>query len=793
MEPKLALDLLEHTDFVRAVVRGLLADEHAVDDVVQETCLRALERPPQALRAWLARVARNLALTAMRRDKARGRREHGAARPEGQPSAGEAASRLERHRLVVEAVLALEEPFRSAILLRFYDDLPPREIARELGVPVDTVRSRLRRGLERLRAHLDARHGGDRAAWSLALLPLLGARATKFIAGGALMGAKTKLSVAAVLVCIAAVGTVTWQSAARGDRAARSEFAHRAAEVDGVRGPETAPEAPAVPLGATAPDAAGAEPAASAAEQVQPYRLAESTGDARGALRIVALDDAGNGIAKVNAFLSFRMRGEKLATGLDGRAELRSLDAGQWSVSVHLCGRYRSADAEVVDGRWTEVVVVFARGAAVEGEVRHVERGPLADMGVAVETGKREGGFYEWFRTSTDAAGRYRLEGLPAGTYPVIVWGGVLGQDQHPRAMLTVPGPGTVTRDIVVGKVALRGAVRDARTGAPLADAKVRVGQLWHAWAEATTLADGAYEILDLPGAALCHFEVERDGYVGQASAIDIAADGSSTADFELQRAAVLLIEVLDADGRPVPGKHEVSLWTATGQRVAAFVIIADGSGVGRYAGALPGTYDLVLEATGYVQRTQRVEIGPDANRLTFRLAPAENLGRISLEGVVRDAETKKPVAGACVRVARPSSGDTTTGPDGTYRLRDLKPGAVTIVTSVDGYGRCSLEAEIGAEPRTLDIELDPAATMRLHVTDRAGAPVRGKISLVIVGRDNTTDRGTEVSADADGQAVYRQIMPGSYHLLVSQTGVGEAKVETVILAGENIVRVRLE
>ena len=75
------------------------------------------------------------------------------------------------------------------------------------------------------------------------------------------------------------------------------------------------------------------------------------------------------------------------------------------------------------------------------------------------------------------------------------------------------------------------------------------------------------------------------------------------------------------------------------------------------------------------------------------------------------------------------------------------EPGAVTIVATVDGYGRRSLEAEIGVEPRTLDIELDPAATLRLHVTDRAGAPVRGKLAIVIVGRDNPTDRAIEISA----------------------------------------------
>ena len=63
--PVLSADtLLEHEPFVRAVVRGLVSDEGRVQDVLQETWLRALGRGPQSpgsLRAWLARVARNLA------------------------------------------------------------------------------------------------------------------------------------------------------------------------------------------------------------------------------------------------------------------------------------------------------------------------------------------------------------------------------------------------------------------------------------------------------------------------------------------------------------------------------------------------------------------------------------------------------------------------------------------------------------------------------------------------------------------------------------------------------------
>src|SRR6185436_439694 len=77
------------------------------------------------------------------------------------------------HRRLVEEVHALEEPYRSAILLRFLRGQSPAEIARELAVPVKTVRTRIERGLAKLRERLDrdhgSGHGADRAAWLVVL------------------------------------------------------------------------------------------------------------------------------------------------------------------------------------------------------------------------------------------------------------------------------------------------------------------------------------------------------------------------------------------------------------------------------------------------------------------------------------------------------------------------------------------------------------------------------------------------------------------------------------------------
>lgn len=168
-------ELLAESGWVRALAARLVADGTAAEDVVQETWVAALTRPPRtdrSLRPWLARVVR--AQVALRR---RGRthrrdRELLAARPEPLPSADELAVRSEAHERLVRAVRALREPYRSAILLHFYEGLTAAEIARRGGEPGATVRSRIHRGLEHLRAELDADYG-DRRRWCVALSPLL--------------------------------------------------------------------------------------------------------------------------------------------------------------------------------------------------------------------------------------------------------------------------------------------------------------------------------------------------------------------------------------------------------------------------------------------------------------------------------------------------------------------------------------------------------------------------------------------------------------------------------------------
>lgn len=223
--------LLAHAGWVRGLARALVVDESQVDDVVQETWVAAMQNPPprtMSLRAWLAGVARNVARQGRRRDARRFRRERQCAKQEALPSAEQLVAKAEMQRRVVEAVLDLDEPYRSTLLLRYFEELPAEEIARRLHVPGSTVRNRLRRALARIRGRFDQQASGDRRAWCLAMIPLAapssgvrealvaGAAATSVsstLAGGkTAMTAKGMILGAAVLVFGGAAGFVVLQT-----------------------------------------------------------------------------------------------------------------------------------------------------------------------------------------------------------------------------------------------------------------------------------------------------------------------------------------------------------------------------------------------------------------------------------------------------------------------------------------------------------------------------------------------------------------------------------------------------
>lgn len=134
-----------------AFLRRTYGDEHAAEDLLQETFFEAsrrLERLAEAVspRAWLFAIARNVAATARRRW-------HPVVPvPADLPAPGAAdSSELDAMR---QAIAELPDAMREALELRLRAELSYEEIAAVLEIPVGTVRSRLHHAVRQLRAAL---------------------------------------------------------------------------------------------------------------------------------------------------------------------------------------------------------------------------------------------------------------------------------------------------------------------------------------------------------------------------------------------------------------------------------------------------------------------------------------------------------------------------------------------------------------------------------------------------------------------------------------------------------------
>jgi RNA polymerase sigma-70 factor (ECF subfamily) len=255
MEPVKIDALLADRDWVRRLARSLARDDAQADDLAQDGWVSALRSPPaRAVRAWWRRVLRRRAMELRREEDRRTAREERRAQPT--PVGAELLERLELEQAVAQAVRDLPGHYRDVVLLRYFEEMPPRAIAKRLAVPVETVRTRLKRAHELLRERLGEARRDWRAGMLLVAWPgsLLGGIAveTKKVAAGAL----------ALCLLLLSVGLLVWRGSGGSDDPGRAAGARSTAASTAAEATEIAAEEPAAtePRGAVLGTIAGPLP-----------------------------------------------------------------------------------------------------------------------------------------------------------------------------------------------------------------------------------------------------------------------------------------------------------------------------------------------------------------------------------------------------------------------------------------------------------------------------------------------------------------------------------------------------
>ncbi len=760
--------LLAQTGWVRALARALVRDPSRAEDVAQEALLAAVARPPTEartellLRAWLARVVRNLARFAARGEARRSERERDAARADRAPAADEIVARADGHRRVVEAVMALDEPLRTAVLLRYFDGLDHRAIAARTRTTPAAARKRVSRGLAELRERLDRESHGDRASWMSALAPL-----AALPTGGTIMGIKTLAGASAALVALAAIGL--W--------ATREPSASLTA-ADDVRTSDALLVAPIADDGETEREAARA---ASEREPVvatePPHAPAPAPG--RGTLVVEVTWSDGTPAAGVvvrvfawgapDPFHGARF----LASDRNGRARLDDVHPGHVVVYADRGG---SVSAELAAGEERVMRLAIPLGTTVEGRV--VDEHGIAVARAEVWTLYSGIEAEELAAALTDAAGRFRLRDLaphrslaasaprhaPSGRYEVPAQpGGTVEME------LRLRGAGGAVRGRVLdpmGAPAAGARIQlDSRDRRLLVDADgraLRQPPMRRARAD----ADGQFAVEGLQTGRMT-LAVVHDQAATHTETVAVEAWSTTRVEVMLELDAVVEGTLRDEAGSPVEDAF-------VGVGSTARTLTAS-DGFFRLTRLPAGTADVRVDADerGGARATLMLETGA-----TTRWDPVLVRGD-SVGGVLVD-EAGGPLAGWRVAAVKPDHiglwhRETRSADDGTFLLESLPDGELLIEVREPAAfpGDPTVLAELERGRRDVRIVAPHDALLSARVAGRFVGPEGGPLErLEIWLVSQLTRQGTLLPHDEAGAFAAGPLRPASYTITAQVDGM---------------------
>ncbi len=149
-----------HAPLIIGLCRRLVGSE--AEDLAQQVFVASwnsrerFDPTKGSLKSWMAGIARFKSIDHLR---AAGRRpQTGGGEPQDMGEIQAENGRITDRMVLTEALSGLSEERRTVVELAFYGDMTHAEISEKLSMPLGTVKSHVRRGLEALRAELGVSH-----------------------------------------------------------------------------------------------------------------------------------------------------------------------------------------------------------------------------------------------------------------------------------------------------------------------------------------------------------------------------------------------------------------------------------------------------------------------------------------------------------------------------------------------------------------------------------------------------------------------------------------------------------
>jgi len=778
-------ELRHHDRIIRRFARRVTRSEADAEDAAQEAWLRSLQHPPLAERSivrWLRVVVSRSALRTIGRERTRRLLLREVDYTDSCPSVPcqleERGSRDRVERLIAR----LDEPYRTVLRLRFLDDLSPGEIAVVLQRPEVTVRSQLKRGLDRLRGRVD----GERRLAGLGILfwRRLRVRATSrpVLAGLAAAG----IVVVGALLVLARGGPRASDAssaprlpvetaAVRPAPSERESIALASTPLDGKRVDEESVVAAQAAFAEglvhrQGKGVAQAELWASVVLAAPVRRLAEprylGSADAEGRFR-VALDGG-----------STVLWAEEVERGPYGVERARTGSQRYALLDLEVGARTR-LDVEILGLARFHGVVLDASGAPAQGARVSCVQGP-GNPRVGAEGVFELGPRPSW--TTTDRTGRFELPVSASGVVdawvehgPGAAWSGEVSAAEDVTIRLSEPA-------------SLQGTVISP-DGAPLADCEVRL-KIPGGLCERTTRTDaqgrlrfdqvppGEGTLAVLPSlaglSALQHIACEP-GELLELGNVTVSSSAS-------------LCGRAQRDGAPLAGWRVVARRPDGDGMLGLIETLTAADGSFEFKACRRKPHDLYLldpaHDTGVPWAVLPGARPGVAAQLEARAPSAELYGvTVGLGGPSRLSLTA-PHLPAAIHVPVPASGG--------FELR-LTSGRYTPVLVLPGLGELALpDIELAeGEIQFLELALPETGALEVRLALPASQPRDAQLAVTLAGQGlasrfaaGSTTRVGALDLERGTLSVPR-LLPGSYELTVSSPELGLLRRAVLVTAGE--------
>jgi len=477
----------------------------------------------------------------------------------------------------------------------------------------------------------------------------------------------------------------------------------------------------------------------------------------------------------------------------DGAFRLRDVQPGLSVLEAEAEGfePTKLAGLELVAGQNLEgIEVTLHRGASLTGQVLDARNEPLRGARVMALSEMEPRAM-----TSTDAAGQFRLAGLPTGNLLVVAQDST-GEREARATTKIETGENTITLRFASG-VAVSGRVQD-EAGQPVPEATVLLNALTgeQGFTRITSRSDGTFSA-DSVAPGTYRIMIWKDGFqrLELPNPLTVATTPIAGLEITLLRGGAIEGRI---QGLAEQDLARVEISASSAGRRSATGTVRPG-GTYRMDGLEPGDYEVQAREPGGSQARARakVEAGQTANAdLAFGEDGAALSGR-----VVRYGE---PLAGAVVQlegIEASFGGRQYADPAGRFRFAGLTPGRYTIeARGLSATHETRREITLPAEGLEVEIVVGGAFVAGRVAAAAGGAPLPGaEIRLEATGAEVRPElrlwRSPDGTTDSRGVFVFDGVPPGSWRLAARKDGYVARELALELEDGERAdsIELRLE